>query len=111
MHQSTDCLPVFFHTSLQNAAVTKAFVCYESCFNRSRINEFGAKPMHDLIAKYGSWNVTGTLNSSWNFMNTMVKIQMELSVSPFFNMYIGADYFNSTLNIIKVFYKNIILKM
>lgn len=73
--------------------------------NRTYINQLGADPLIDLIEKYGSWNVSGNGtwdSSSWDFVTLMVDIQLNLSASPFFTVYIGADYFNSTLNVIKV---------
>ena len=73
--------------------------------NRDRINSQGSKPLLDVIASYYSWNVTGngTWNaSSWDFITTIVDMQRNLSVEPFFQMTVGADYLNSTTNVIMV---------
>ncbi|XP_028393763.1 endothelin-converting enzyme homolog isoform X2 [Dendronephthya gigantea] len=88
-----------------NAAVKKALRYYETCMNREKINSQGAQPLHDLIKAYYSWNVTGngTWNAaSWDFTKTMVDMQRNISISPFFIMFTGADYYNSTVNVIKV---------
>ncbi|XP_046849967.1 neprilysin-3-like isoform X2 [Xenia sp. Carnegie-2017] len=86
-------------------AVQKAYLFYETCMNRTRINNQGAKPLKELISSYYSWNVTGNESwseASWDFLTAMVDMQQNLSVSPFFSMSIGADYFNSTVNVIKL---------
>jgi hypothetical protein len=73
--------------------------------NRTRINSQGAQPLRDLIATYHSWNVTGdgTWNkTSWDFIATNVDMQRNLSVYPFFQVSTGADYLNSTTNVIMV---------
>ncbi|CAB3992487.1 endothelin-converting enzyme homolog isoform X1, partial [Paramuricea clavata] len=88
-----------------NAAVQKAFKYYETCMNRSRINDQGAQPLIDLIADYHSWNVTGNgtwREESWNFTTAMIAIQRKWYANPFFAISTGADYYNSTVNVIEL---------
>jgi hypothetical protein len=74
--------------------------------NRSRINSQGAKPLQDLIKKYYSWTVTGNGSdwnaTTWDFTTTIIDMQRNLSVFPFFSMTTGADYLNSTMNVVMV---------
>ena len=73
--------------------------------NRSRINSQGAKPLIDLIADYHSWNVTGNgtwREESWNFTTAMIDMQRKWYASPFLFISTGADYYNSTVNVIEV---------
>lgn len=85
-----------------NVAVMKGFDMFDSCMDKEGVERLGAKPLLDLIKRYGSWNVTdgNWTEESWDFMDTFVKIQKYLSIAPLFNMYVSADLKDSTKNII-----------
>lgn len=82
----------------------KGFDMFDACMDEERIEKLGATPLLDLIKEYGSWNVTdgNWTEASWDFMNTLVRIQKYLSIAPLFNMYVSADLKDSTKNIIVV---------
>ena len=77
---------------------------FDSCMDEETIEKLDATPLLDLIRKYGSWNVTdgNWTEESWDFMDTLVRIQKYLSIAPLFNMYVSADLKDSTKNIIVV---------
>ena len=79
---------------------------FDSCMNTSAINQLGATPLLELMKLYGSWNVTdgNWTESSWNFMDTFIDIQKNLSIAPLFNMYVSVDLNDSTKHIIVVSY-------
>ena len=87
----------------------KGFDMFDSCMDEETIEKLDATPLLELIKEYGSWNVTdgNWTEDSWDFMDTFVKIQKNLSIAPLFNMYVSADLKDSTNNIIVVSYPSL----
>ncbi|XP_048581607.1 endothelin-converting enzyme homolog isoform X2 [Nematostella vectensis] len=85
-----------------NPAVMKAFDYYDACMDEKLIEKLGQQPLQDLIKMFGSWNVTNKnwTEADWDFMKTFVMIQRDLSIAPWFNMFVGTDLKDSTKTVI-----------
>lgn len=91
-----------------STAIQLAKTFYDSCMNMDEINKLGAKPIHDIIADLGGWNVsensTGKMwdEKSFNFQEQLKNIQLKYGKSVFFSFTVEADDKNSSSNIIEV---------
>ncbi|KAF0030986.1 hypothetical protein F2P81_017717 [Scophthalmus maximus] len=74
---------------------------YLSCLNTQRIEELGAQPLIDLIAKIGGWNMTGPWEKE-NFMEVLKVVSGPYRAQPFFSVGVSADPKNSNSNVIQV---------
>uniref|UniRef100_A0A8C9XZ20 endothelin-converting enzyme 1 n=1 Tax=Sander lucioperca TaxID=283035 RepID=A0A8C9XZ20_SANLU len=74
---------------------------YLSCLNTGRIEELGAQPLIDLIAKIGGWNMTGPWEKE-NFMEVLKVVSGPYRAQPFFSVGVSADPKNSNSNVIQV---------
>ncbi|XP_037318692.1 endothelin-converting enzyme 2b isoform X2 [Pungitius pungitius] len=74
---------------------------YLSCLNTQRIEELGAQPLVDLIAKIGGWNMTGPWEKE-NFMEVLKTVSGPYRAQPFFSVGVNADPKNSNSNIIQL---------
>ncbi|KAM8822169.1 LOW QUALITY PROTEIN: endothelin-converting enzyme 2b [Synchiropus picturatus] len=74
---------------------------YLSCLNTQRIEELGAQPLVDLIAKIGGWNLTGPWDKD-NFMEVLKVVSGPYRAQPFFTVGVSADPKNSNSNVILV---------
>ncbi|XP_065816053.1 endothelin-converting enzyme 2b isoform X1 [Labrus bergylta] len=74
---------------------------YLSCLNTQRIEELGAQPLIDLIAKIGGWNMTGPWDKE-NFMDVLKVVSGPYRAQPFFSVSVSADPKNSNSNVIQV---------
>ncbi|KAK5868169.1 hypothetical protein PBY51_009207 [Eleginops maclovinus] len=74
---------------------------YLSCLNTQRIEELGAQPLVDLIAKIGGWNMTGPWDKD-NFMEVLKVVSGPYRAQPFFSVGVSADPKNSNSNVIQV---------
>ncbi|XP_030008243.1 endothelin-converting enzyme 2-like isoform X2 [Sphaeramia orbicularis] len=74
---------------------------YLSCLNTQRIEELGAQPLIDLIAKIGGWNMTGPWDKD-NFMEVLKTVSGPYRSQPFFSVGVSADPKNSNSNVIQV---------
>ncbi|XP_078103369.1 endothelin-converting enzyme 2b isoform X1 [Sander vitreus] len=74
---------------------------YLSCLNTVRIEELGAQPLIDLIAKIGGWNMTGPWEKE-NFMEVLKVVSGPYRAQPFFSVGVSADPKNSNSNVIQV---------
>ncbi|XP_013417582.1 endothelin-converting enzyme homolog isoform X2 [Lingula anatina] len=89
-----------------STAVKKAKDLLTSCMDTSAIEVAGATPLLKMIKDLGSWPLTSDpvsgnwSQSSWNFMDTLVKSHLEQG-SPFFSMAVSTDDKNSSLNIVQ----------
>ena len=92
-----------FHNT-QNEAVKKALDYFDACMNETEIEQLDAAPLEKIIQDYGSWNVTDPKwnESSWDFMDVLVRIHKDLYIQPIFVMVVGVNRNNSTENVIRV---------
>lgn len=74
---------------------------YLSCLNEQRIEELGAQPLIDLIAKSGGWNITGPWDKD-NFMEVLKIVSGPYRAQPFFTIGVSVDPKNSNSNVIQV---------
>ncbi|XP_055369767.1 endothelin-converting enzyme 2b isoform X2 [Betta splendens] len=74
---------------------------YLSCLNTQKIEELGAQPLVDLIAKIGGWNMTGPWDKD-NFMEVLKVVSGPYRAQPFFSVGVSADPKNSNSNVIQV---------
>ncbi|XP_034404621.1 endothelin-converting enzyme 2b isoform X3 [Cyclopterus lumpus] len=74
---------------------------YMSCLNTQRIEELGAQPLVDLIAKIGGWNMTGPWEKE-NFMEVLKAVSGPYRAQPFFSVGVNADPKNSNSNVIQL---------
>uniref|UniRef100_A0A3Q4B3X3 endothelin-converting enzyme 1 n=1 Tax=Mola mola TaxID=94237 RepID=A0A3Q4B3X3_MOLML len=74
---------------------------YLSCLNTPRIEELGAQPLIDLIAKIGGWNMSGPWDKE-NFMEVLKVVSGPYRAQPFFSVGVSADPKNSNSNVIQV---------
>ncbi|CAG9770030.1 unnamed protein product [Ceutorhynchus assimilis] len=91
--------------SFKSKAEEKAKMYYESCLDTNNtVETLGAKPMIDLIAKLGGWNVTtpGFSIKNWTLQNTLQIIQNKYSISALFSYGVGEDDRNSTRHILQL---------
>ena len=93
-------------TLLQNEAVKKMFVYYDACVNTSQINRVRGLPLSQVIAKYGSWNITDKNwnESNWNLIESLATIHRDLGAMALFKINAEPDYKNSARNILTVFH-------
>uniref|UniRef100_A0A3B1IG29 endothelin-converting enzyme 1 n=1 Tax=Astyanax mexicanus TaxID=7994 RepID=A0A3B1IG29_ASTMX len=82
-------------------AEKKAQFYYLSCLNEQRIEELGAQPLVDLIAKTGGWNITETWDKD-NFMDVLKTVSGPYRAQPFFTVGVSVDPKNSNSNVIQV---------
>uniref|UniRef100_A0A8C2X8X1 endothelin-converting enzyme 1 n=1 Tax=Cyclopterus lumpus TaxID=8103 RepID=A0A8C2X8X1_CYCLU len=66
-----------------------------------RIEELGAQPLVDLIAKIGGWNMTGPWEKE-NFMEVLKAVSGPYRAQPFFSVGVNADPKNSNSNVIQL---------
>ncbi|KAG5836976.1 hypothetical protein ANANG_G00234360 [Anguilla anguilla] len=74
---------------------------YLSCLNEQRIEELGAQPLIDLIARTGGWNITGPWDKD-NFMEVLKTVSGPYRAQPFFTIGVSVDPKNSNSNVIQV---------
>ncbi|XP_028320046.1 endothelin-converting enzyme 2b isoform X2 [Gouania willdenowi] len=74
---------------------------YLSCLNTQRIEELGATPLVDLIAKIGGWNLSGSWDKE-NFMEVLKVVSGPYRAQPFFSVRVSTDPKNSNSNVIQV---------
>nr|XP_061811873.1 endothelin-converting enzyme 2-like isoform X1 [Nerophis lumbriciformis] len=74
---------------------------YLSCLNTQKIQELGAQPLVDLIAKVGGWNLTGPWDKD-NFMEVLKAVSGPYHAQPFFSVGVSTDPKNSNSNVIQV---------
>ncbi|XP_029699572.1 endothelin-converting enzyme 2b isoform X3 [Takifugu rubripes] len=82
-------------------AEKKAQFYYLSCLNTQKIEELGAKPLTELIAKIGGWSITDPWDKD-NFMEVLKVVSGPYRAQPFFSVGVSADPKNSNSNIIQV---------
>ncbi|XP_050316058.1 endothelin-converting enzyme homolog [Anthonomus grandis grandis] len=78
---------------------------YESCLDANdTVETLGAKPMIDLIAKLGGWNVTtkGFSVSNWTLQNTLQIVQNKYSIGALFSYGVGEDDRNSSRHVLQL---------
>ncbi|RMX43712.1 hypothetical protein pdam_00006340 [Pocillopora damicornis] len=87
-----------------NDAVQKAFLYYDSCTDQDAIEHAKGSPLLELIARYGSWNITNKTwtSDSWNFAETLVRIHKELKLSPLFTLQVKPDLVESSRYVIMI---------
>ncbi|XP_058970514.1 endothelin-converting enzyme homolog isoform X2 [Pocillopora verrucosa] len=87
-----------------NDAVQKAFLYYDSCTDQDAIEHAKGSPLLELIARYGSWNITNKTwtSNSWNFAETLVRIHKELKLSPLFTLQVKPDLVESSRYVIMI---------
>ena len=84
-------------------AAKKAKVFYDACMDETTINTIGSKPLLNVIADLGGWNITSPWSKTkFNFTKMLTAVQRKYSVSAFFSVRVDADDKNSSRNIIKV---------
>uniref|UniRef100_A0A8C2GWD2 endothelin-converting enzyme 1 n=1 Tax=Cyprinus carpio TaxID=7962 RepID=A0A8C2GWD2_CYPCA len=74
---------------------------YLSCLNEQRIEELGAQPLIDLIAKIGGWNITESWDKD-NFLDVLKIVSGPYRAQPFFTVGVSVDPKNSNSNVIQV---------
>ncbi|XP_068507427.1 endothelin-converting enzyme 2b isoform X2 [Syngnathus scovelli] len=74
---------------------------YLSCLNTQKIQELGAQPLVDLIARVGGWNLTGAWDKD-NFMEVLKVVSGPYRAQPFFSVAVSTDPKNSNSNVILV---------
>ncbi|XP_030633266.1 endothelin-converting enzyme 2b, partial [Chanos chanos] len=82
-------------------AERKTQLYYLSCLNEQRIEELGAQPLIDLIAKTGGWNITEPWDKD-NFMEVLKTVSGPYRAQPFFTVGVSVDPKNSNSNVIQV---------
>ncbi|XP_036392017.1 endothelin-converting enzyme 2b isoform X2 [Megalops cyprinoides] len=88
-----------FNSSSEAERKTRDY--YLSCLNEQRIEELGAQPLIDLIAKTGGWNITGPWDKD-NFMEVLKTVSGPYRAQPFFTIGVSVDPKNSNSNVIQV---------
>uniref|UniRef100_A0A673HJ73 endothelin-converting enzyme 1 n=1 Tax=Sinocyclocheilus rhinocerous TaxID=307959 RepID=A0A673HJ73_9TELE len=86
---------------LGNEAERKTQSYYLSCLNEQRIEELGAQPLIDLIAKIGGWNITESWDKD-NFLDVLKIVSGPYRAQPFFTVGVSVDPKNSNSNVIQV---------
>ncbi|XP_071826539.1 endothelin-converting enzyme 1-like isoform X2 [Apostichopus japonicus] len=91
----------------ESSAFRKTKDYYKACMDLDRTGLLGAQPLIDLVHKFGGWPLFGEDISAggWNqssYNLTLLLIASnKITVSPFFNMWVGADDRNSSRNIVQ----------
>ncbi|XP_051933321.1 endothelin-converting enzyme 2b [Hippocampus zosterae] len=88
-----------FNGSSEAEKKTQAY--YLSCLNTQKIQDLGAGPLVDLIARVGGWNLTGAWDKD-NFMEVLKLVSGPYRAQPFFSVAVGTDPKNSNSNVIQV---------
>ncbi|XP_061537330.1 endothelin-converting enzyme 2b isoform X2 [Phycodurus eques] len=88
-----------FNSSSEAEKKTQSY--YLSCLNTQKIQELGARPLVDLIAKVGGWNLTGPWEKD-NFMEVLKAVSGPYRAQPFFSVGVSVDPKNSNSNVIQV---------
>ncbi|XP_066144511.1 endothelin-converting enzyme homolog isoform X2 [Euwallacea fornicatus] len=91
--------------TFKSKAEEKAKMYYESCLDTNEtVDALGAKPMLDLIAKLGGWNVTteGFNITNWTLQNTLQIVQNRLNVGALFSYGVGEDDRNSSRHVLQL---------
>ena len=77
---------------------------YHACRNTAKIENDGAKPLHELIKYVGSWSMTNDTDwneEEWNFGLALNRIH-RLKSMPLFYMFVAADDKNASQYVIQV---------
>uniref|UniRef100_A0A8C2GVX7 endothelin-converting enzyme 1 n=1 Tax=Cyprinus carpio TaxID=7962 RepID=A0A8C2GVX7_CYPCA len=88
-----------FNSSSEAEKKTQSY--YLSCLNEQRIEELGAQPLIDLIAKIGGWNITESWDKD-NFLDVLKIVSGPYRAQPFFTVGVSVDPKNSNSNVIQV---------
>uniref|UniRef100_A0A671RN37 endothelin-converting enzyme 1 n=1 Tax=Sinocyclocheilus anshuiensis TaxID=1608454 RepID=A0A671RN37_9TELE len=88
-----------FNSSSEAERKTQSY--YLSCLNEQRIEELGAQPLIDLIAKIGGWNITESWDKD-NFLDVLKIVSGPYRAQPFFTVGVSVDPKNSNSNVIQV---------
>uniref|UniRef100_A0A8C1D8L3 endothelin-converting enzyme 1 n=1 Tax=Cyprinus carpio carpio TaxID=630221 RepID=A0A8C1D8L3_CYPCA len=88
-----------FNSSSEAERKTQSY--YLSCLNEQRIEELGAQPLIDLIAKIGGWNITESWDKD-NFLDILKIVSGPYRAQPFFTVGVSVDPKNSNSNVIQV---------
>uniref|UniRef100_A0A3Q2XX52 endothelin-converting enzyme 1 n=1 Tax=Hippocampus comes TaxID=109280 RepID=A0A3Q2XX52_HIPCM len=88
-----------FNGSSEAEKKTQAY--YFSCLNTQKIQDLGARPLVDLIARAGGWNLTGAWDKD-NFMEVLKLVSGPYRAQPFFSVAVSTDPKNSNSNVIQV---------
>uniref|UniRef100_A0A673NIK8 endothelin-converting enzyme 1 n=1 Tax=Sinocyclocheilus rhinocerous TaxID=307959 RepID=A0A673NIK8_9TELE len=88
-----------FNSSSEAERKTQSY--YLSCLNEQRIDELGAQPLIDLIAKIGGWNITESWDKD-NFLDVLKIVSGPYRAQPFFTVGVSVDPKNSNSNVIQV---------
>ncbi|KAM6970673.1 endothelin-converting enzyme 2b [Aplochiton taeniatus] len=88
-----------FNSSSDAEKKTQSY--YLSCLNEQHIEDLGAQPLIDLIAKSGGWNITGPWEKD-NFMEVLKVVSGPYRAQPFFTVGVSVDPKNSNSNVIQV---------
>ena len=88
----------------QSMSIRNAVDYYSSCLNKKSIEARGDQPLKDVIKQYNSWPVTDMnfTAANWNWTDTFIRVHKYLAMAPVFNMYVGSDLKNSSVNVITV---------
>ncbi|XDV31658.1 hypothetical protein PO909_002622, partial [Leuciscus waleckii] len=87
-----------FNSSSEAERKTQSY--YLSCLNEQRIEELGAQPLIDLIAKIGGWNITESWDKD-NFLDVLKIVSGPYRAQPFFTVGVSVDPKNSNSNVIQ----------
>ncbi|XP_068717824.1 endothelin-converting enzyme 1-like [Montipora capricornis] len=86
----------------KDSSISKTAKIYNSCMNISSINERGARPLADLIEKYGGWSVTGNGTNSWSVAEKMGRVLRDLNVQTLLSLSVGTDLMDSKSHILSI---------
>ncbi|XP_065061388.1 endothelin-converting enzyme 2-like isoform X2 [Rhopilema esculentum] len=83
-------------------SIRNAVDYYSSCLDKKSIEARGDQPLKDVIKQYNSWPVTDMnfTAGNWNWTDTFIRVHKYLAMAPVFNMYVGSDLKNSSVNVI-----------
>eukprot|EP00795_Rhopilema_esculentum_P007248 gene7248-12932_t len=88
--------------TVESMSIRNAVDYYSSCLDKKSIEARGDQPLKDVIKQYNSWPVTDMnfTAGNWNWTDTFIRVHKYLAMAPVFNMYVGSDLKNSSVNVI-----------
>uniref|UniRef100_A0AAR5Q8X8 Endothelin-converting enzyme 1 n=1 Tax=Dendroctonus ponderosae TaxID=77166 RepID=A0AAR5Q8X8_DENPD len=91
--------------TFKSKAERKAKMYYESCLDTNdTVETLGSKPMLDLLAKLGGWNVSTPDYdvNNWTLQNTLQIVQNKYAIGALFSYGVGEDDRNSSRHVLQL---------